>query len=310
MKTSLLASLLAVALSSTVAACDSNNGTNPASDLGGGASGMTIAELAVATPQLSTLASALEKAGLVDTFKGAGPFTVFAPTNDAFAALKNAGVDAAALDPATLGAVLKYHVVSGKQLAADVVTARALTTLCGTINVDVRASMVYLNGLTLVIKTDIMASNGVIHLVDSVLLPDTSVLDLVGIATAYPSLSSLQGAVAQASLVTALQATGPFTLFAPVNSAFAALPSAPSPSQLPSILQYHVLNGAVTASAALAVAGMAPPGNRVPTLLPGKSVTLTKSGDGLKVDDANVIYTDIKAKNGVVHLLDAVLLPM
>lgn len=232
MKTTLLASLMSLTLG--LAACGDDNGNIGTPDL---ASGMTIAELALATPQLSTLVTALQKAGLVDTFKGAGPFTVFAPTDDAFAALKSAGVDAAALDVPTLTAVLQYHVVSGKSLAADVVTQKTLTTLGGTVKVDVRGSSVYLNGLTLITKTDIIASNGVIHLIDSVLLPDTGILDLVGIATAYPSLSSLRGAVVQANLATALQAAGPFTLFAPVNSAFAALPSAPPPAQLPSILQ-------------------------------------------------------------------------
>ena len=309
MKTALLASLLALSSSLVGAGCGGTGDNSPMPDLGG-PTGMTVAELAIATPQLSTLVSALQKASLVDTLKGPGPFTVFAPTNDAFAALKSAGVDAAALDVATLTAVLQYHVVAGKDLAADVVTKKTLTTLGGAVNVDVRGSMVYLNGLTLITKTDIVASNGVVHLVDSVLLPDTSVLDLVGIATAYPSLSSLQAAVVQANLASALQAAGPFTLFAPVNSAFAALPAAPSPSQLPSILQYHVLSGAVTAAIAVSVAGMAPPGNKVPTLLSGKSVTLTTTANGLAVDGANVIYTDIKAKNGIVHLLDAVLLPM
>lgn len=321
MKTKLLVSMIACAalgLSGCGGNDDNSGGGGSAGSGGGGSAGAgggggtmapTIVDIAAADPQFSTLVAAVQKAGLADTLKGTGPFTVFAPTNDAFAALKSAGVDATQLDLATLTAVLQYHVASGKLLAADLTAAKSATTLGGTVKVDVRGMGLYLNGLTLVTKADIVASNGVIHVIDSVLLPDTSVLDLVGIAVAYPTLSSLKGAVVQAQLAGALQAAGPFTVFAPVNSAFAALPSAPSPSQLPSILQYHVVPGAVMSSAAIDVAKMAPPNNQVATLLSGKKVTLTLAGSTLKVDMASVLYTDIRAKNGVAHLIDSVLLP-
>ncbi len=230
--------------------------------VGGGQASGTILDVAGADPRFTTLVAALVKASLADTLKGSGPFTVFAPTDDAFAALKKAGVDATALDVPTLTAVLKFHVVAAKDPASAVAATTTLTTLGGSVNVGVRGANVYLNGLTLITQTDIQASNGVVHVIDSVLLPDTSVLDLAGIATAYPTLSSLAGAVTSANLASALQAAGPFTLFAPVNSAFAALSNPPSSSQLPSILEYHVVSGAVASTAAIAAAQAAPPGNQ------------------------------------------------
>ena len=320
MKNKLFISLLG-SLSLLAAACGGDNNPAGGGGAGGGGGGgagggggggvtaKTIVDIAVGDPQFSTLVAALQKASLVDTLKGAGPFTVFAPTNNAFAALKAAGIDATALDVATLTAVLKNHVIAGQQLAAAISASTMQTTLGGTVQVGVRGGSVYLNGLTLITKTDITASNGVIHVIDSVLVPDTSILDLVGIATAYPTLSSLQGAVVQANLAAALQAPGPFTLFAPVNSAFAALASPPSASALPDILKYHVLSGAVDSTAAVAVAQKAPPANQVPTLLTNKNLTLTVSGQSLKINASTVIYANIKAKNGVIHLIDTVLIP-
>ena len=287
-------------------ACD--NSSNDSPDLGSSASA-TIVDVAASDPQFSTLVAAVQKANLADTLKGPGPFTVFAPTNNAFAALEAAGVDATALDVATLTAVLKYHVVAGAQTASAVTASTSQTTLNGTVIVSARDGGYYLNGLTLITKTDVKAANGVIHVIDSVLLPDTAILDLVQIATAYPALSSLQGAVVKANLAAALSGAGPFTLFAPVKAAFAKLTSAPSEAQLPSILQYHVIGMAVDSTAALAVGKAAPPGNSVPTLLAGKSVTLTLSGQTLKVNASAVTYTDIKAKNGILHLIDSVLIP-
>lgn len=301
-----------IALSSIAlifAACGGTDNDNNGSPDLGSASSNTIVDVAVATPQLSTLVAAVQNAGLVDTLKGTGPFTVFAPTNAAFTALKAAGVDATALDVPTLTAVLKYHVIGSAQLAAAISASTSQTTLGGTVKVSLRDGGVYLNGLTSITTTDVKASNGVVHIIDSVLLPDTSILDLVGIATAYPALSSLQAAVVQANLASALEATGPFTLFAPVSSAFAKLTSAPSAAQLPDILEYHVIPSAVDSTAALAAAQTAPPGNSVATLLTGKSVTLTLSGQALKVNDSTVTYTDIKAKNGIIHLIDTVLIP-
>ena len=137
------------------------------------AQGRDIVDTAVAAGQFKTLAAALKAAGLVDTLKGAGPFTVFAPTDDAFAKLPNGTVEEL-LKPenkAKLTAILTYHVVPGKVMAADVVKVKdAKTVQGGSIKVNAAAGKVMVDGAN-VVKTDIVASNGVIHVVDAVLMP-------------------------------------------------------------------------------------------------------------------------------------------
>ena len=129
-----------------------------------------IVETAVAAGQFSTLATALTAAGLIETLKGAGPFTVFAPTDDAFAKVPAADLAALLNDTAALTKVLTYHVVAGKVMAADVVALKEATTVQGgTIAIDTTAG-VKVNNAT-VTATDIAASNGVIHVIDTVLMP-------------------------------------------------------------------------------------------------------------------------------------------
>lgn len=129
-----------------------------------------IVDTAVAAGSFKTLAAALQAAGLIETLKGAGPFTVFAPTDEAFAKIPKADLDALLKDKAKLTAVLTYHVVPGKVTAADVVKlTSAKTVQGGTIAINA-ASGVTVNGAK-VVKTDIEASNGVIHVIDTVILP-------------------------------------------------------------------------------------------------------------------------------------------
>lgn len=133
----------------------------------------TIIDVAIADGHFKTLAKALTAAGLVDTLKGAGPFTVFAPTDDAFAKLPAGTLDSLLKDIPKLTAILKYHVLAGKVSAADVVKldGKSATTLNGAgLKVSTQGG-VKLNGEVHVTKTDIAASNGLIHIVDSVLLP-------------------------------------------------------------------------------------------------------------------------------------------
>ena len=131
-----------------------------------------IVDTAVAAGNFKTLAKLLTDAGLVTTLKGAGPFTVFAPTDEAFAKVPKATLDALAADKAKLTAVLTYHVVAGKHLAADVVKMKEVKTVQGS-----SAKISTMGGAKIdsanIVKTDIMASNGVIHVIDAVILPPT-----------------------------------------------------------------------------------------------------------------------------------------
>ncbi len=281
----------------------------------------TIVDIAVADGRFTTLVAAVQAAGLAETLSGEGPFTVFAPTDDAFAALPAGTLDEL-LKPENkqqLTDILLYHVIPGKVMAADVTGLdgqMADTALEGKqIGIKVDMGNVYLNENTKVIITDIEASNGVIHVIDTVLLPpadETAMekLDLVDTAVADGRFTTLVAAVQAAELVDTLKGEGPFTVFAPTDDAFASLPAGTLDSlllpenkqQLTDILLYHVVSGNVMASDVVGLTS-------TPTVL-GKDVTVTvKDGNVYLNDNVQVIITDIQTSNGVIHVLDAVLLP-
>ena len=145
--------------------------TGPAAAVSGAQSQRTIVQVAASDQRLSTLVSLVQKAGLANTLS-TGSYTVFAPTNKAFARVPKATLDALAKDPAQLKAVLTYHVATGRLEAAKVVRRTRIATVNGAaIRVRVRDGRVFLNGSTRVTKTDVAARNGVIHVIDRVLLP-------------------------------------------------------------------------------------------------------------------------------------------
>ncbi|MGL4575016.1 MAG: fasciclin domain-containing protein [Burkholderiaceae bacterium] len=129
-----------------------------------------LIDTAVAAGNFSTLANALKAADLVDTLKGAGPFTVFAPTDEAFKKLPAGALDGLLKDKAKLAAILTYHVVPGKVMAKDVNTGEVKTVAGGMMNIVKSADGVTVDGAK-VTKTDIEASNGVIHVIDTVVMP-------------------------------------------------------------------------------------------------------------------------------------------
>ncbi len=283
----------------------------------------SIVDIAASDERFSTLVSAVTAAGLADTLKGDGPFTVFAPTNDAFAALPAGTLDSL-LKPENkqqLTDILLYHVVPGKVMAADAAALNgkmADTALEGK-QIAIKTDMgnVYLNDNVKVIGTDIEASNGVIHVIDAVLLPPTEEAaasmdkkDIVDTAVSDGRFKTLVAAVTAAGLVDTLKGEGPFTVFAPTDDAFAALPAGTidtllkpeNKQQLIDILTYHVVPGKVMAAD---VTGL----TEAPTVL-GKNINI-KLEDGKVIlnDKVQVILTDIETSNGVIHVIDGVLLP-
>jgi len=277
-----------------------------------------IVDTAVADGRFTTLVAAVGAAELVETLKGEGPFTVFAPTDDAFAALPAGTVDEL-LKPENkqkLTDILLYHVVSGSVMAADVTALTSAATVLGKdVAVKVDMGSVYINEAKVII-TDIATSNGVIHVIDAVLLPpsDDAMMEekktIVDIAVADGRFTTLVAAVTAADLVETLSGEGPFTVFAPTDDAFAALPAGTLDSlllpenkqQLTDILLYHVVSGKVMAADVVTLTS-------APTVL-GKDVTVTvKDGKVFLNDTVQVIITDIEASNGVIHVIDAVLLP-
>lgn len=278
---------------------------------------MDIVDTAVADGRFTTLVAAVTAAELVDTLKSEGPFTVFAPTDDAFAALPEGTVESLLLpeNKQALTDILLYHVVSGKVMAADVVTLESATTVLGKdVAVKVDGGNVYINDAQVII-TDIETSNGVIHVIDAVILPpseEEAMMEktIVDIAVEDGRFTTLVAAVTAADLVETLSSEGPFTVFAPTDDAFAALPEGTldslllpeSKQALTDILLYHVVSGKVMAADVVGLSS-------APTVL-GKDVTITvKDGNVYLNDTIQVIITDIEASNGVIHVIDAVLLP-
>ena len=181
MKTRLIAFMAIIAL--VVAACSSSDDEAatttteaPTETTAAPAEAMeeTVVDVAV-NNDFTTLVAAVQAAGLVETLQGDGPFTVFAPTDEAFAALPEGTLDSLLEDPEALAEILTYHVVSGKVLAEDVVGLDAATTVQGDdISIEVVDGGVVLNGSSNVIATDVEASNGVVHVIDTVILPPAS----------------------------------------------------------------------------------------------------------------------------------------
>lgn len=275
----------------------------------------TVAEIAADDDQFSTLVDALTRANLVGVLNGNGPFTVFAPTNAAFDAL---GVDLADLTDEALSEILLYHVFSGAAIESNAVAENEQTYLGTAANtgpngtnlsllVENKGGTVTLNGDVEVSTADIVGSNGVIHVINEVLMP----LDVVGIAAANSNFTELVTALGAASggLVDVLSGDGPFTVFAPINSAFQAISGTVdglSNDQLASVLTYHVASGNVR-SDDLSDGMMV-------TTVNGEQFTINITGTTVTVTDARgngttLLLADVQGTNGVVHVLSAVLLP-
>lgn len=269
----------------------------------------TIAEIVASDDNFSTLLTAVEAAGLVDALNSQGPYTVFAPTNDAFDALPDGVLDDLLADPqGALRNVLLYHAAPGAFFAEDVAMMESITTLLGPdITVEVQNGNVILNGEVMVTDTDIQASNGVVHVIDAVLIPPMpTIADLV---TNEPNFSTLATALEVAGLTDALAQPGPYTVFAPPNSAFDALPEGvlddllANPDQLSEVLLYHVADGSYPASEVVQLDAI--------TTLQGEDITIevTEGGDVILNGDTNLLQPDVVASNGIIHVIDQVLIP-
>ncbi len=273
---------------------------------------MTITEIAAGDDRFEILTSLLVRVDLDDVLTGTGPFTVFAPTDDAFD-----GIETDDLTDDEVRQILLYHVLSGTAATADMIPAGQ--TIYGTgstagpngsqlsLLAEKSGATVTLNGESTVVVADIIASNGVIHAVDEVLFAQS----IVDFATKVDALSSLATALTNANLVSALNADGPFTVFAPNNAAFtAAAPTIATltPAQVADVLRYHVIAGA-NVRAEQVTAGP------VNTLL-GQNVTLAPTANnGVNITDASgnvvpVAIPNVQATNGVVHVVGSVLIPV
>jgi len=284
-----------------------------------------IVEIAVADANFSSLVAALTKADLVSTLEADGPYTVFAPTNDAFAAFLSANgfssLDEVPVD--LLTQVLLNHVVSGEVKSTDLeqgyvstVATEKSTSNPISLYIDL-SSGVKLNGVSSVSTADIEASNGIIHVVDAVIgLPS-----VVTHALANENFSILVAALTREDLstdfVSILSGSGPFTVFAPTNAAFQALlDSNPDwngladipAATLEAVLTYHVVGGANVLSTTLS-------NGQIVEALSKDTFTINIDGDRVFITDendrdSNILAVDVQGNNGVIHVIENVILPL
>ncbi|MDP4284954.1 MAG: fasciclin domain-containing protein [Bacteroidota bacterium] len=270
------------------------------------------------TPEFSILKAAVVKAGLTATLSGKGPFTVFAPNNDAFMA---SGITLASINSLSaddLKAILLYHTIGASVKAMDVPAGpnAAVATVGGdSVFLTKNLNGVFVNGVP-VVKADIIATNGIIHVISRVLMPPPG--NIVEVAQSDSTFSYLVAAVLRASqgntnVAQVLSSNGPFTVFAPTNNAFRNAGFATindinnaDPNTLATILTYHVISGRIFSSDLSDGAQ--------PTTLNGGQVTIGLiNGATVKGSSnttlSNIINTNIVATNGVVHVIDQVLLP-
>nr|XP_022309813.1 transforming growth factor-beta-induced protein ig-h3-like [Crassostrea virginica] len=255
----------------------------------------------------TTLLQFATEAGLAETLATGGPFTVFAPTNEAFAKLPPRVVDFLKKNKEALQEVLKFHVLSGKTYSSQLKNELVVPTLDPKLNVRIN---IYQNGKVItadgspVVLADQNATNGVIHVIDRVEFP-IPIADVVKTAEQQRELGTLVKAVVAAGLQNTLSGPGPFTVFAPTDKAFAALPPGTldnllkNKTALTDVLTYHVVSG--TYFSAGLVSGP------VPTV-EGKNVNI-EVGTGVKVNGAEVVLADEAVTNGVIHIIDKVLIP-
>ena len=268
----------------------------------------TVVDIIVNSPDHTTLEAAVIAAELADDLSGPGPFTVFAPTDAAFAALPMGTVDALLQDPTgELANILLYHVLGLQAFSTDLVDGMMVTTLQGEeVMVTINGSGVFINDAQVTVA-DVAASNGVVHVIDAILLPPVmptnSIMDIV---TNSADHNTLEAALVASGLDGTLANPGSFTLFAPTDAAFALLPAgtvdallADPTGALVNVLLYHALSGTVL-STDLSDGLMA-------TTIQGSDITVTINANGVFINNAQVIVADVMADNGVVHVIDAVL---
>lgn len=271
----------------------------------------TIYDIVVDSENHTILEQAVIEAGFDLDLSEAGPITLFAPTDDAFNALPEGTLEALLADPSgVLTELLLYHITDGIQMEADLTDGLELTTLQGeTVTITIDENVVFVNNAAIVVS-DIMAANGVVHVIDAVLLLEipepVTVWDIIQDS---PDHTVLETAIGIAGLDNTLSnVNGTFTVFAPTDAAFAALPAGTIEALvgdptglLTQVLTYHLVGSAVF-STDLA-------DGQTITTVQGESVTVTINGEGIFINDAEITVADIETDNGVVHVIDAVLLP-
>jgi uncharacterized surface protein with fasciclin (FAS1) repeats len=272
-----------------------------------------LADVAAEHGRLSTLINLADQAGLTGALVGDGPRTIFAPTDEAFSELPAAVLDGLAADPDTLQSLLLAHIADGRLLSTDLQSESAVTMLSGDI-AEIEISPGVAIGGASVIDPDLEADNGVIHVVDRVIVPDgfdlpglSAGLSIIDLATSAGEFATLLTALDAAGLTSVLEGDDVYTLFGPTDEAFAALPDGTvdalleRPDDLDAVVTYHVVEGEFLAEDLTAGTEL--------TTVQGETLVVGGSGTAVEIGRATVIAADVRAGNGVIHVTDAVLLP-
>ncbi|MEQ9308862.1 MAG: fasciclin domain-containing protein [Balneolaceae bacterium] len=267
---------------------------------------LNIVETALENENFSILAQAIQDAGLTVALEGEGPFTVFAPTNSAFEALPSGTLES--LTNEQLVQILQFHVVEGRIASTDLAITQDVATLSGEeLLIQFESGTVTINGTSNVTLANVEASNGIIHAINTVLLPQgIREANIVDQAEAAGTFTTLISALESTNLTTTLKYNGDFTVFAPTDDAFNALPTGLLASltveQLTEILTYHVLSGEVFSNDLDA--------QQAPTTLFGEELFVTSGTQGVFVNGSSEVATaDIDVTNGVIHAINKVLFP-
>ena len=269
----------------------------------------SIVDIIVNSENHNTLEAAVIAAELTDDLSGDGPFTVFAPTDEAFNALPEGTVADLLEDPTgQLANILLHHVYAGNALSTDLSDGMMISTLFGTeLTVSFVDGGVMIDN-AMVTVVDLVADNGVVHVIDAVLIPETTSTTVVDIIVNSENHNTLEAAVIAAELADDLSGDGPFTVFAPTDEAFNALPEGTvadlledPTGQLANILLHHVYAGN-------ALSTDLSDGMMISTLF-GTELTVSFVDGGVMIDNAMVTVVNLVADNGVVHVIDAVLIP-
>lgn len=265
---------------------------------------LSVADLLALDGRFNTLLAAVSAAGLANALTTGGPFTLFAPTDDAFAALPPGTVDAFLQDTNALREILLYHVLGEARRAGGLLDDETATTLQGfDVSIRERRDTLYVNDAR-VLNKNVQAPNAIVHVIDAVLLPPPDLLEAL---QADGRFTTLVAALTAAGLDTVIATQGPFTVFAPTDEAFAALPPGTvdallqDTNALRHILLYHVVDEELSARKLEK--------ERKVETLQGDKVRIRSPKDRLYVNDARVIDADLKAGNGTIHAISAVLLP-
>jgi len=267
----------------------------------------SLVDILVLDGRFTTLIAAVQAAGLADTLSTGGPFTLLAPTDDAFAALPPGTVDALLADIPALQNILLYHVLGESKSALQLLHQRSAETLQGEeVTVTLKRSGIRINQSELV-NPNVKAPNGIIHVIDAVLLPPAPAPNLLETLQADGRFTTLLAALQLTGLDSVVATGGTFTIFAPTDDAFGRVPAETlnallaDPAALKNVLLYHVVGGEQSAAELIR--------QRKVETLQGTDVLVSKWWGRVFVNRAQVIQADIGAGNGTVHVVNGVLLP-